>query len=374
MQTPVSTSSLTSKSSSEVAVSIRGLHKRFDTQVALERIDLDVYAGEFLSLLGPSGCGKTTLLRIIAGFERPDAGDVLIGGQNALDLPAFKRPVNTVFQSYALFPHMTVMQNVMFGLRMARVGRAEAEERVLRAMNMVEIASFAKRKPDQLSGGQRQRVALARAIVNEPKVLLLDEPLGALDLKLRKQLQVELMQLQQRLGMTFIYVTHDQEEALVMSDRVAVMQAGLIEQLGRADEVYERPLSRYVATFLGSSNLLESQVREIRDGTATLQTPLGTMYGSVGQYQVGRGVTVSVRPEKIFVTRSAERFQNANVLTGRIEELVYTGVENQYLVRVGDKLLSAYVMNKSLAEHDTFRIGDDVLLVIPFQSVVPLED
>jgi spermidine/putrescine transport system ATP-binding protein len=374
MKTPVNASPPTTASARKLAVSVRGLHKRFDTQVALERIDLDVYTGEFMSLLGPSGCGKTTLLRIIAGFEQPDAGEVVIGGQDALGLPPFRRPVNTVFQSYALFPHMTVMQNVMFGLRMARVPRAEAEERALEAMRLVEIASFGKRKPDQLSGGQRQRVALARAIVNEPEVLLLDEPLGALDLKLRKQLQVELMQLQQRLGMTFIYVTHDQEEALVMSDRVAVMRSGLIAQLGGVAEVYERPLSRYVATFLGSSNLIEGHAREVHDATATLDTPLGPLHSSAGRYRVGQTITVSVRPEKIFVARSAEGFNSANTLQGRVEELVYTGVENQYLIRVGATLLSAYAMNKSLAEHDTFRIGDDALLVIPFQSVVPLQD
>lgn len=358
----------------KVAVRIRNLRKSFDEQVALQHIDLDIYEGEFLSLLGPSGCGKTTLLRIIAGFEQPDQGEVSIGGVNALPLPPHKRPVNTVFQSYALFPHMTILDNVLFGLKMAKVPRQEALARAERVMTMVEIEGFAKRKPHQLSGGQKQRVALARAIVNEPKVLLLDEPLGALDLKLRKQLQVELMQLQRRVGITFIYVTHDQEEALVMSDRIAVMRDGLIDQLGSVDEVYERPRTRYVATFLGSSNLIEGVVRDRQNGVAAIDTDLGELRSSVVTHPPNSPVTLAVRPEKIYVKRDAGAYQTENVLEGVIEDLIYTGVENQYLVRVKDRTFAAYVMNKALTEHEAFAIGDRIKLVIPVQSVVPLYD
>jgi ABC-type Fe3+/spermidine/putrescine transport system ATPase subunit len=238
------------------AVEVEGLSRRFGDFTALDHVDLTIREGEFFSLLGPSGCGKTTLLRILAGLDLPDEGTVRIGGVDAGDIPPHRRPVNTVFQSYALFPHMTVRDNVAFGLRMKRVPPAALAERVDRALDMVQIEHFADRKPAQLSGGQKQRVALARAFINEPEVLLLDEPLGALDLKLRKELQVELSALQKRLGITFVFVTHDQEEALVMSDRIAVMRAGKIEQLGEAHALYERPRNRFVGQFLGSCNLL----------------------------------------------------------------------------------------------------------------------
>lgn len=359
------------KPSDGMAVSIRGLSKRFGGNVALEHIDLDVYDGEFLSLLGPSGCGKTTLLRTIAGFETPDTGDVLIFGESTLNKPPHRRPVNTVFQSYALFPHMSARDNVLFGLKMSRVPKDEARERAQRAMETVEIERFADRKPHQLSGGQRQRVALARAVVNEPNVLLLDEPLGALDLKLRKELQVELMLLQDRLGITFIYVTHDQEEALVMSDRIAVMKTGLIDQLGPVEEVYERPRTPYVATFLGTSNLLEGTVTGVEEGVATIQTAHGPLRSSVGVYTRGEEVSLSVRPEKIFVMRRSEA-RSENVLLGEVMQVVYTGVENQYRVQVGETLLLAYVMNKARTEHDAFAIGDEVALHIPPESVVRL--
>lgn len=384
MLTASATTTAADNTPANVAIRIRNLRKSFDQHLALEHIDLDVYEGEFLSLLGPSGCGKTTLLRIIAGFEYPDQGEVHIGGVDALRLPAYKRPVNTVFQSYALFPHMTILQNVLFGLKMARVPQAQALERAQEAMRLVEIQQFAQRKPLQLSGGQRQRVALARAIVNEPKVLLLDEPLGALDLKLRKQLQVDLMQLQKRLAITFVYVTHDQEEALVMSDRVAVMKTGLIDQLGAAEDIYERPRSRYVATFLGSSNLLEAKVRHIDSEIISLDTALGTIRSAVSNtnnghsYRVGQQLTVSIRPEKLYVLSQPKGYEQENLLQGQIEEIIYTGVESQYLVRVGhgenSALLSAYVMNKALTEHSSFAIGDNVHLVLPSKSVVLLDD
>ncbi len=387
----------------EVAVRIDGVRKSFGDTPALEHIDLDVYEGEFLSLLGPSGCGKTTLLRIIAGFEEPDVGTVQIGGRDALPLPPHKRPVNTVFQSYALFPHMNVLDNVLFGLKMSRVPRREALSRAQSVMAMVDIEGLAARKPHQLSGGQRQRVALARALVNEPKVLLLDEPLGALDVQLRKQLQLELCGLQRRVGITFIYVTHDQEEALVMSDRIAVMRAGLIDQLGAVSDMYERPKTRYAATFLGNSNLLEGSVRRVSEGIITVDTPHGPVLSSVMNSAMNGGtgpsgqVTLSIRPEKIDLVRDpvshaavshaavshaavshpvspfASPLGKANVLRGVVKERVYSGAASHYLIGVGEQVMSAYVMNKA-KEDEVFEVGEALSLVIPYSSVVPLDD
>ncbi|MDZ7705006.1 MAG: ABC transporter ATP-binding protein [Trueperaceae bacterium] len=358
-----------------VSVQLRNIHKRFGDQVALEQINLDVYEGEFVALLGPSGCGKTTLLRLIAGFDTPDEGEVMIGGQAMAGVEAFRRPVNTVFQSYALFPHLSVRDNVMFGLKMRGVDKKEARERVEKTLQTVAISQLAERRPAQLSGGQQQRVALARAVVNEPQVLLLDEPLGALDLKLRKQLQIELMQLQQRLGITFVYVTHDQEEALVMSDRIAVMNTGLIEQIGSAEDVYERPKTRYVATFLGTSNLIEGVVSRVENGTAILDTEHGPIRSRVGRYRADQSVTVAFRPEKVRVLEPPHTpNDDDNVLYGDVEEVVYSGMANQYLIRSGDQTLHAYVANQSLVSHDRFSVGSPVALVIPAQSVVKLDD
>ncbi len=357
-----------------VSVRLRNIRKTFGAQVALEKIDLDVYEGEFVALLGPSGCGKTTLLRLIAGFESPDQGEVVIGGDAMDGVEAYRRPVNTVFQSYALFPHLSVHDNVMFGLKMRGVDKEEAAERVAQTLKTVAIEALAERRPEQLSGGQQQRVALARAIVNEPQVLLLDEPLGALDLKLRKQLQIELMQLQQRLGITFVYVTHDQEEALVMSDRIAVMKTGLIDQIGSAEEVYERPKTRYVATFLGTSNLVEGVVSRVDDGTATIDTDHGPLRSSVGRYQPNQSVTVAFRPEKVQVVEPGAAPDEGNVLAGEVDEVVYSGLANHYIVRVDDKTINAYVANQSLSSHDRFSVGSSVALVIPAQSVVKLDD
>jgi spermidine/putrescine transport system ATP-binding protein len=386
----------------EVAVRIKGVRKAFGDTPALEHIDLDVYEGEFLSLLGPSGCGKTTLLRIIAGFEEPDVGTVQIGGRDALPLPPHKRPVNTVFQSYALFPHMNVLDNILFGLKMSRAPKREALSRAQGVMAMVDIEGLGGRKPHQLSGGQRQRVALARALVNAPKVLLLDEPLGALDVQLRKQLQLELCGLQRRVGITFIYVTHDQEEALVMSDRIAVMRAGLIDQLGPVSEMYERPKTRYAATFLGNSNLLEGSVRRVSEGIITVDTPHGPVLSSVmnsamnSAMNSGTGpsgqVTLSIRPEKIDLVRDpvshaavshaavshpvspfASPLGKANVLRGVVKERVYSGAATHYLIGVGEQVMSAYVMNKA-QEDEVFEVGEALSLVIPYSSVVPLDD
>src|SRR5262250_429412 len=251
------------RAAAAAAIHVTGLRKRFGDVEALAETELTVRSGEFFTLLGPSGSGKTTLLRLIAGFERPDAGRIELGGRDVTRVPPYARNVNTVFQDYALFPHMTVGQNIEYGLRVRRVSRAERRERATRALEMVRLGGLGDRKPAQLSGGQRQRVALARAIVNEPQVLLLDEPLGALDFKLRQEMQIELQHVQREVGITFVYVTHDQEEALAMSDRIAVLSNGSIEQIGTPLEVYERPDTDFVAGFIGTSNLIERDGRHM---------------------------------------------------------------------------------------------------------------
>ena len=286
------------------AVHVSGLRKRYGDVVALAGVDLVIGAGEFFTLLGPSGSGKTTLLRLIAGFERPDAGRIELGGSDVTRVPPYARNVNTVFQDYALFPHMTVGQNIEYGLRVRRVPKAERRQRVDSALDMVRLSGLGDRKPAQLSGGQRQRVALARAIVNEPQVLLLDEPLGALDFKLRQEMQIELQHVQREVGITFVYVTHDQEEALAMSDRIAVLSNGRIEQIGTPLEVYERPQTDFVAGFIGISNLIE------RDGRH-----------------------MTIRPEKIrLLAHDEEPPPGARVETGRIRDVIYVGVLTRYIV------------------------------------------
>ena len=286
------------------AVHVSGLRKRYGDVVALAGVDLVIGAGEFFTLLGPSGSGKTTLLRLIAGFERPDAGRIELGGSDVTGVPPYARNVNTVFQDYALFPHMTVGQNIEYGLRVRRVPKAERREKVDRALEMVRLRGLGDRKPAQLSGGQRQRVALARAIVNEPQVLLLDEPLGALDFKLRQEMQIELQHVQRAVGITFVYVTHDQEEALAMSDRIAVLSNGRLEQIGTPLEVYERPQTDFVAGFIGISNLIE------RDGRH-----------------------MTIRPEKIRLLADGEEPPaGARVETGRIRDVIYVGVLTRYII------------------------------------------
>jgi putative spermidine/putrescine transport system ATP-binding protein len=286
------------------AVRVEGLRKRYDDVTALAGVDLTVQAGEFFTLLGPSGSGKTTLLRLIAGFERPDGGRIELGGRDVTGVPPYARDVNTVFQDYALFPHMTVAENIAYGLRVRHVPRAQRRERVSQALDMVRLPGLGSRKPAQLSGGQRQRVALARAIVNEPQVLLLDEPLGALDLKLRQELQLELLRVQREIGITFVYVTHDQEEALTMSDRIAVLNQGSIEQIGAPVEVYEQPRTDFVAGFIGVSNLIE------RDGHR-----------------------ITVRPEKIILLDDDEAEPpGTHVESGRVQDVIYAGVFTRYVV------------------------------------------
>jgi len=307
--------------------------------LAVDHIDLDVNEGEFFSLLGPSGCGKTTTLRMIGGFEQPTEGTIELKGEDVTYLPAYKRHVNTVFQNYALFPHLTIYENVAFGLRRKKVQDAEVKRRVSDMLQLVELPGYEARKPSQISGGQAQRVALARALINKPAVLLLDEPLGALDLKLRKQMQVELKRIQQEVGITFIYVTHDQEEAMTMSDRIAVMNHGKYEQLGDPEVLYERPKTRFVAGFLGISNLLPATPDGQSNGYAAFKLAGGTgcnVPASLVEGREGR-VAVGVRPEKIRLFERGKDVPPAmNRLEGVITDASYLGVSTQYIVRLAD--------------------------------------
>jgi putative spermidine/putrescine transport system ATP-binding protein len=295
-------------------VRLEGLKKTFGDVVAVAGVDLEVREGEFFSLLGPSGCGKTTCLRMIAGFEEPTAGRIVLHGRDVAGLPAYERDVNTVFQDYALFPHMSVHDNVEYGLVVKGIGRAERRRRVAEALRMMRLERLDRRKPGELSGGQRQRVALARALVNQPRVLLLDEPLGALDLKLRQAMQIELKSIQERLSMTFIYVTHDQEEALTMSDRLAVMNQGRVEQVGSPAEVYERPATSFVAGFVGASNVL---------------------LGEAALAITGRPQTITVRPEKIRLGSLEDRPHPDEVMAqGVVRDVVYVGAFTRYVVEL----------------------------------------
>jgi spermidine/putrescine transport system ATP-binding protein len=355
------------------AIEIEGVSRAFGDFRALDAVSLRIRRGEFFSLLGPSGCGKTTLLRIIGGLDLADAGAIRIGGVDARGLAAHQRPVNTVFQSYALFPHMSVRDNVAFGLRMKKVPEAQVKARVLKALELVQIGAFADRKPLQLSGGQKQRVALARALVNEPQVLLLDEPLGALDLKLRKELQVELLSLQRRLGITFVFVTHDQEEALVMSDRIAVMRAGRIEQLGPAAALYERPRNRFVGQFLGEVNLVEGTVERTAPGEFLAATPLGVLRAETrrGDPAPHGEITLAIRPEKVrMVTDGSE---GENRVQASVEQVIYTGSESHYRLRAGDRRLTAYAMNARASSLDP-AAGERVQVELPASALIVLED
>jgi spermidine/putrescine transport system ATP-binding protein len=322
----------------EYDIRLVGLTKRFDDVVAVDNVSLDIDRGHFFALLGPSGCGKTTTLRMIGGFEEPTEGRIELGGVDVAPLPPYKRDVNTVFQSYALFPHLSIFENVAFGLRRRGVKSGELRRRVTEALELVGLAGLERRKPRQLSGGQQQRIALARALVNRPRVLLLDEPLGALDLKLRKEMQLELKRIQADVGITFVHVTHDQEEAMTMADRIVIMNGGRIEQLGTPTELYEQPRTPFVAGFLGVSNLLdgvvvgEDQVK-LTDGTL-VRVPSRTLNGRTGNIQIG------VRPEKLRIGGEA-----ANSLSGSITESAYIGVSTQYIVETPAGPVTVYVQN-----------------------------
>jgi len=328
----------------ELDVELRKVFKVFDGETAVRGVDLNIRRGEFFSILGPSGCGKTTTLRLVAGFEMPSAGEVLIQGQSMNHIPPHRRPVNTVFQSYALFNHLSVWENVAFGLRLKKLKAAEIDERVKQALKQVKMETFTNRFPAQLSGGQQQRVALARALVNRPAVVLLDEPLGALDLKLRKEMQVELSNLHQDLGLTFILVTHDQEEALSLSDRIAVMRAGKIEQIGTPTEIYERPRTQFVADFIGDTNLFKGRLEASDANSLEITTLKGLkiVVQSKPGHEVAsyaKEIVVSVRPEKIRLSLSPPE-SKVNCFEGRLRHVMYLGTHVHYVVELlsGDLL------------------------------------
>ena len=318
----------------EPLVRFEGVVKRYGAQTAVDGVSLDIYPGEFFALLGPSGCGKTTLMRLLAGFETPDAGRVLLSGEDLAGRPPHKRPVNMMFQSYALFPHLSVADNVAFGLKQEGMAKAERDLRVEEMLALVKLEAFAKRKPAQLSGGQKQRVALARALAKRPSMLLLDEPLAALDKKLREETQFELMRIQQALGTTFLMVTHDQEEAMVLADRIGVMQAGRIVQVGRPMEVYEAPASRYVADFLGDVNLFEAQVASVEAPHARLtadEVPGGLRVVDEDCPAPGAVVWLAVRPEKLRLSLDAPPAAE-NTLAGVIWDIAYTGDWTNFII------------------------------------------
>ncbi|HEY2273311.1 MAG TPA: ABC transporter ATP-binding protein [Jatrophihabitantaceae bacterium] len=331
-------------------IRLRGLRKEFGPVVAVDSIDLDVADGEFFAVLGPSGSGKTTVLRMIAGFETPTAGTIELGGVDATKQPPFRRNVNTVFQDYALFPHMSVEQNVEYGLRVKKVPKGERVRRVGEALDLVRLGDLGARRPAQLSGGQRQRVALARALVNRPRLLLLDEPLGALDLKLREQMQIELKAIQRDVGITFVFVTHDQDEALTLCDRLAVMRDGRVEQIGAAAEVYESPATQFVAQFVGTSNLIS--------GTAAT-----TLFGS--------SATAAIRPEKVRIVNGEQAADPAEMtVRGTVREVVYAGPETRVLVDTSaDVSLTALQLNVRTGGGVPYQRGQQVTLAWHRESV-----
>jgi spermidine/putrescine transport system ATP-binding protein len=396
----------------EVAVELQDVTKKFPGHrgapavIAVDRLNLQIKPGEFFTLLGPSGCGKTTTLRMIAGFETPTSGEILIGGKAMRNVPPNRRPVNTVFQNYALFPHLTVAKNVAFGLKVKRTPQQEIAQRTAAALQLVQLPGLENRRPAQLSGGQQQRVALARALVNEPEVLLLDEPLGALDLKLRKAMQLELKHLQAHLGITFIYVTHDQEEALTMSDRIAVMSDGLAQQVNTPREIYEHPTNRFVADFIGETNFLTGTVTEIGQFARVKfgQKSILGMATNNPSLKLGEQVVVAIRPEKINlyphgtvdalqteiglkagdlaqmfggqlpqstidVREYLQSEQNNVVLEGRVEEVIYIGTDLRYRVALTDEVnLVARIQNFGQRYDTTYDVGDKVYVHWPAEN------
>ena len=384
-------------------VELRDVTKQFGDVTAVEDLDLDIPKGEFFSLLGPSGCGKTTTLRMIAGFEQPTVGEIYIKGRPVAGIPAYKRPVNTVFQNYALFPHMSVNENVAFGLQMKKVSKVEIKRRVEEALELVQLPRMGERKPKQLSGGQRQRVALARALINRPQVLLLDEPLGALDLKLRKAMQLELKQIQSEIGITFIYVTHDQEEALTMSDRIAVMDQGLIRQVGNPREIYDHPQNRFVADFIGETNFINGKVAA-DNGFVIVDVGEVALCGTADgrSLQLEQPVTVAIRPEKInlypqgridlhqagldaeeiaAITGNEPTVQSIDMreyltaerdnvlLEGQIDEAIYIGTDTRYRVHLaGGPDLVVRVQNYGSRYDTPFSVNDRVYVHWPAEN------
>ena len=371
-----------SASGAATSVLLEDIFKDYGSTRAVDGISLSVEQGEFLTLLGPSGCGKTTTLRMIGGFEYPTAGRIAIGGVDMGNRPPYRRPVNTVFQNYALFPHMTVGQNVGYGLEMSGVGKAERQRRVAEALELVRLPHVEGRNPTQLSGGQQQRIALARALVNRPQVLLLDEPLGALDLKLRKAMELELKGLNQEVGITFIYVTHDQDEALTMSDRIAVMNAGRILQLGDPRDIYEHPRSRFVADFIGQTNMLRGTLDSSDGAVATIGIPGVGQIRAIGNEiqdsgKSGTFVDVIVRPERISLHHLADIEDEAtlqNRLDGSIVDTIYLGTHSQLIVRFADGQSSSVRLQNNLHGEGSFRLGDPVAILFSIESATVLFD
>ena len=324
---------------------IRGVSKKFGDFIAVNNVDLDIYQGELFCLLGGSGCGKTTLLRMLAGFEKPSSGQILIDGQDMSEVPPYKRPTNMMFQNYALFPHMTVEKNIAFGLEQDGISKAEISDKIDSILKLVELQDYKKRRPQQLSGGQRQRVALARALVKQPKLLLLDEPLSALDKKLREQTQFELINIQDKVGVTFVVVTHDQEEAMTLSTRIAVMDRGRFIQTGTPTEIYEYPRDRFVADFIGSANILDGKVVSNLEGTIEVSTYLGKFaFKSNSNISEGSDLFVGLRPEKISISKAASKSKN---ITGYIDDIGYFGDYSIYKVRIDEgKIIDVTAQNQ----------------------------
>ncbi|MEU0478150.1 ABC transporter ATP-binding protein [Streptosporangium sp. NPDC006013] len=348
------------------AIELDGVVKEYvshgEVVQAVKGVTLTIAEGEFFSLLGPSGCGKTTTMRMIAGFEDPSRGNVRLHGQDVTNVPPNKRDVNMVFQSYALFPHMNVWENVAFGLRRKKVAEAEIKRRVGEILEIVDLTGREKRRPREMSGGQQQRVALARALVNNPRALLLDEPLGALDLKLRQAMQIELKRIQREVGITFVYVTHDQSEALTMSDRIAVMNDGMVEQLGTPREIYERPATAFVAGFIGTSNLLSGTVDRLQSGFAVLK--LGDedqVLAEGGSFTAGEPIAITVRPEKIGIS-TEEPTGDLSVVRGVVSEVVYLGLYNSYTVSLAQGAEVTVFQQNALDSTSTAERGDAVWL------------
>ncbi len=323
------------RDNSKPFVEIQGLTKKFGEVIAVDNVDLEIYQGELFCLLGGSGCGKSTLLRMLAGFEFPQSGSITIDGIDMSTVPAYERPTNMMFQSYALFPHMSVEKNIAFGLQQDKMPKTEITDRVHEILKLVELEDYKKRKPQQLSGGQRQRVALARSLVKEPKLLLLDEPLAALDKKLRKQTQFELANIQEQVGVTFIVVTHDQEEAMTLSTRMAVMDQGQFMQIGTPTEIYEFPETRFVADFIGSANIVEGHVIEDSADHVRVATDLGEIYIDHGQaVSVDSKIWVAIRPEKIRISKTAPKKKGSNQTSGKVDEIGYLGEISIYKIRL----------------------------------------
>ena len=343
-------------------ITLTSVTKRFGDTIAVDDVSLQIEGGEFFSLLGPSGCGKTTTLRIIGGFVYPTSGEVCINGEIMAETPPYRRPVNTVFQNYALFPHKTVAQNIAFGLQMKKASKSEISGAVERSLDLIQLPGYGDRKPNELSGGERQRVALARALINEPTILLLDEPLSALDLKLRKQMQLELKALQRKVGITFVYVTHDQGEALALSDRIAVMNDGAVLQVGTPSEIYDSPQSRFIADFIGTSNFLEGTRISENEVALTTEPPLKIISAPNSEVPLNTAVTVAIRPER-FDLRTTPTPDVPNCLRGEIQDESYLGTILQYTVQT-DYPTALIVHQQNTGARDThhFQRGDTVYL------------